>query len=78
VAEAGDPAAPPMLLVHGWPQPSPPSGRDQPALPQHPSQLRGLGVHCDAQVDVEVVEGTHLLLDEQPELVAERAAAWFV
>jgi pimeloyl-ACP methyl ester carboxylesterase len=45
--------------------------------PQHPSQLRGLEAHCDAQVEVEVVEGTHLLLDEQPELVAERAAAWF-
>jgi hypothetical protein len=48
-----------------------------PAAPQHPSQLRGLETHRGTQVEVEVVEGTHLLLDEQPELIAERAAAWF-
>ena len=44
---------------------------------QHASQLRGLDAHCAAGLDVEVVPGTHLLLDELPGLVADRAAAWF-
>ena len=30
-----------------------------------------------AAADVEVVDGGHFLLDEQPELVADRARAWF-
>jgi hypothetical protein len=43
---------------------------------QHASQLGGLERHAPGAV-VEVVEGRHLLVDEQPELVADRARAWF-
>jgi pimeloyl-ACP methyl ester carboxylesterase len=43
---------------------------------QHPSQLSGLEAHADAP-DVEVVDGGHFLVDEQPALVTDRARAWF-
>lgn len=43
---------------------------------QHPAQLAGLERHADAP-DVEVVDGGHFLVDEQPELVADRARSWF-
>jgi pimeloyl-ACP methyl ester carboxylesterase len=49
-------------------------GRGDPA--QHPSQLAGLGQHAEAP-DVEVVDGGHFLVDERPDLVADRARAWF-
>jgi pimeloyl-ACP methyl ester carboxylesterase len=44
--------------------------------PQHPAQLAGVERHVP-RVEVEVVDGGHLLPDEQPELVADRARAWF-
>jgi pimeloyl-ACP methyl ester carboxylesterase len=44
--------------------------------PQHPSQLAGLDRHA-AELEVEVVDGGHFLPEEQPELVADRARAWF-
>ncbi len=43
---------------------------------QHPSQLGGLEGHA-AELDVEVVDGGHFLVDERPDLVADRARAWF-
>jgi pimeloyl-ACP methyl ester carboxylesterase len=43
---------------------------------QHPSQLGGLERRAPL-ADVEVVDGGHFLVDEQPELVAGRARAWF-
>jgi pimeloyl-ACP methyl ester carboxylesterase len=43
---------------------------------QHESQLGGLERHAP-QAEIELVEGRHLLVDEQPELVADRARAWF-
>ena len=43
---------------------------------QHASQLGGLEPHAP-QAEVELVDGGHLLLDEQPELVIDRARAWF-
>jgi pimeloyl-ACP methyl ester carboxylesterase len=43
---------------------------------QHVSQLAGLEAHA-AELDVEVVDGGHWLVDEQPELVTARARAWF-
>jgi pimeloyl-ACP methyl ester carboxylesterase len=43
---------------------------------QHVSQLGGLDRHAP-QAEVEVVEGGHLLVDERPELVGERARTWF-
>jgi pimeloyl-ACP methyl ester carboxylesterase len=43
---------------------------------QRPSQLAGLDRHAD-DLEVEVVDGGHFLVDERPELVADRAAAWF-
>jgi pimeloyl-ACP methyl ester carboxylesterase len=44
--------------------------------PQHPSQLGGLERHAPL-AQVELVDGGHLLVDERPELVADRARAWF-
>ncbi len=49
-------------------------GRGDPA--QHPSQLGGLERHATT-LDVEIVDGGHFLVDERPELVADRARAWF-
>jgi pimeloyl-ACP methyl ester carboxylesterase len=43
---------------------------------QHPSQLGGLERHAP-RAEVELVAGGHLLVDEQPELVIDRARAWF-
>jgi pimeloyl-ACP methyl ester carboxylesterase len=43
---------------------------------QHPAQLAGVERHVP-RAEVEVVDGGHLLPDEQPALVAERARAWF-
>jgi pimeloyl-ACP methyl ester carboxylesterase len=43
---------------------------------QHPSQLGGVERHAPL-AHVEVVDGGHFLVDEQPELVAARARAWF-
>jgi pimeloyl-ACP methyl ester carboxylesterase len=43
---------------------------------QSPAQLAGLERHAP-DCDVEVVEGGHLLVDERPDLVADRARAWF-
>ena len=45
-------------------------------LAQHPSQLGGVAAHAP-QAEVEVVDGGHFLVDEQPALVADRARAWF-
>jgi pimeloyl-ACP methyl ester carboxylesterase len=50
------------------------SGRSDPA--QGVSQLAGLDRHA-ARADVEIVDGGHFLIDERPELVADRARAWF-
>ena len=49
-------------------------GRHDPA--QSPAQLEGLERHA-AELDVEVVDGGHFLVDERPALVADRARAWF-
>jgi pimeloyl-ACP methyl ester carboxylesterase len=43
---------------------------------QTPGQLAGLERHVP-RAEVEVVDGTHWLPDERPELVADRARAWF-
>jgi pimeloyl-ACP methyl ester carboxylesterase len=43
---------------------------------QHVSQLAGLERHAP-QAEVELVAGGHLLPDERPQLVADRARAWF-
>ncbi len=43
---------------------------------QHVSQLGGLERHAPL-AEIEVVDGGHFLVDEQPELVSGRAAAWF-
>jgi pimeloyl-ACP methyl ester carboxylesterase len=43
---------------------------------QHASQLGGVEQHAP-QAEVELVDGGHLLVDEQPELVIDRARAWF-
>jgi pimeloyl-ACP methyl ester carboxylesterase len=43
---------------------------------QHPSQLPGIGAHAP-RAEVEVVDGNHFLPDRRPELVADRALAWF-
>jgi pimeloyl-ACP methyl ester carboxylesterase len=43
---------------------------------QHESQLRGVERHAP-QAEVELVDGGHLLADERPQLVADRARAWF-
>ena len=50
------------------------AGRQDPAI--HPSQLGGLRTHATAG-DLELVDGGHFLVDERPELVADRARAWF-
>jgi surfactin synthase thioesterase subunit len=50
------------------------SGRGDPAV--HPSLLGGLEPHAPA-AELEIVEGGHFLVDERPELVADRARAWF-
>jgi pimeloyl-ACP methyl ester carboxylesterase len=50
------------------------AGRQDPAI--HPSQLGGLRAHAPAG-DLELVDGGHFLVDERPELVADRARAWF-
>jgi pimeloyl-ACP methyl ester carboxylesterase len=42
----------------------------------HPAQLAGLERHAPL-AEVELVDGGHLLLDERPELVSDRARAWF-
>jgi pimeloyl-ACP methyl ester carboxylesterase len=44
--------------------------------PQHPSQLAGVERHVP-RAEVELVDGSHLLPDERPQLVADRARAWF-
>jgi pimeloyl-ACP methyl ester carboxylesterase len=44
--------------------------------PQHPSQLGGLERHVP-HAEVELVDGGHLLVDERPDLVIDRARAWF-
>jgi pimeloyl-ACP methyl ester carboxylesterase len=43
---------------------------------QSVSQLPGLDAHA-AELDVELVDGSHFLVDERPDLVADRARAWF-
>jgi pimeloyl-ACP methyl ester carboxylesterase len=43
---------------------------------QHPSQLAGVERHAPL-AEVELVDGGHLLPDERPQLVADRALAWF-
>jgi pimeloyl-ACP methyl ester carboxylesterase len=48
-------------------------GRHDPV--QRPSQLAGLDRHVDDLL-VDVVDGGHFLVDERPDLVAERAVAW--
>ena len=50
------------------------SGRGDPAV--HPSLLAGLERHAPA-AELEIVEGGHFLVDERPDLVADRARAWF-
>ncbi len=45
-------------------------------LPQSAAQLAGVERHVPL-AEVELVDGGHLLPDEQPELVADRARAWF-
>ena len=45
-------------------------------LLQSPAQLAGVERHVP-DVDVELVDGGHLLPDERPQLVADRARAWF-
>jgi pimeloyl-ACP methyl ester carboxylesterase len=49
-------------------------GRGDPA--QAPAQLAGLE-QLATELDVEVVDGGHFLVDERPALVGDRAAAWF-
>jgi pimeloyl-ACP methyl ester carboxylesterase len=43
---------------------------------QSPAQLAGVERHV-ARAEVEVVDGGHLLPDERPQLVADRARKWF-
>jgi pimeloyl-ACP methyl ester carboxylesterase len=43
---------------------------------QHPSQTARLETRAPL-ADVEIVEGGHFLVDERPDLVADRARAWF-
>jgi pimeloyl-ACP methyl ester carboxylesterase len=43
---------------------------------QHPAQLDGVERHAP-RAQVELVDGRHLLVDERPDLVADRARAWF-
>jgi pimeloyl-ACP methyl ester carboxylesterase len=50
------------------------SGRGDPAV--HPSLLGDLQRHAPA-AELEIVDGGHFLVDERPELVADRARAWF-
>jgi pimeloyl-ACP methyl ester carboxylesterase len=50
------------------------SGRQDPAI--RPSQLGDLERHAPAG-ELELVDGGHFLADERPELVADRARAWF-
>jgi pimeloyl-ACP methyl ester carboxylesterase len=50
------------------------SGRSDPAV--HPSLLGGLERHAP-DAELEIVDGGHFLVDERPELVADRARAWF-
>jgi pimeloyl-ACP methyl ester carboxylesterase len=50
------------------------SGRGDPAV--RPSLLGDLARHAP-HADVELVDGGHFLVDEQPALVADRARAWF-
>lgn len=50
------------------------SGRGDPAV--HPSLLGGLERHAPAAA-LELVDGGHFLVDERPELVADRARTWF-
>ena len=139
VAEAGDPAAPALLAVHGWGPALVRHGqvvrflrsamtaaeaavfarvvreterarasslmyrsfllRELPALAagrladaridlpvkllfprrdhaQAPEQLAGVERHVP-RAEVELVDGGHLLPDEQPQLVADRARSWF-
>ena len=49
-------------------------GRHDPV--QRPGQLAGLERHAP-DLEVEVVDGGHFLVDERPDLVADRARAWF-
>jgi pimeloyl-ACP methyl ester carboxylesterase len=49
-------------------------GRHDPV--QRPAQLAGLERHA-AELEVEVVDGGHFLVDERSDLVADRARAWF-
>ena len=49
-------------------------GRHDPAI--HPSQLGELARHVPG-AELELVDGGHFIVDEQPELVADRARAWF-
>jgi pimeloyl-ACP methyl ester carboxylesterase len=48
--------------------------RGDPAL--SPSQLAGVERHAP-RAEVEVVDGGHFVCDERPQLVADRACAWF-
>jgi hypothetical protein len=45
-------------------------------VPQATSQLAGVERHVP-RAEVELVDGGHLLPDERPRLVADRARAWF-
>lgn len=45
-------------------------------LAQSPAQLAGVERHAPA-AEVEIVDGGHFLVDERPELVIDRARAWF-
>jgi pimeloyl-ACP methyl ester carboxylesterase len=45
-------------------------------LAQAPKQLAGVERHAP-RAEVEIVDGGHFLPDERPQLVADRASAWF-
>jgi pimeloyl-ACP methyl ester carboxylesterase len=49
-------------------------GRHDPAI--HPSQLGDLARHAPG-AELELVDGGHFIVDEQPELIADRARTWF-
>ena len=50
------------------------SGRSDPVV--HPSLLDDLQRHAPA-AELELVDGGHFLVDERPDVVADRARAWF-
>jgi surfactin synthase thioesterase subunit len=50
------------------------SGRSDPVV--RPALLGDLERHAPAS-EVEIVDGGHFLVDQRPDLVADRARAWF-